>query len=44
MYAFLSLYPDVFTTQLLLTHIKESTDMIPATVCLKWDPKTAMVL
>ena len=45
MYAFLSLYPAVFTTHLLLNaHKKESTDRSPATVCLKWGPMTTMVL
>ena len=45
MYAFLSLYPDVFTTHLLFNaHKKETTDSIPATACLKWGPMTAMVL
>ena len=45
MYAFLSLYADMFTTHLLFNaHIKESTERIHATVCLKWDPLTAMVL
>ena len=45
MYAFLSLYQDVFTTHLLFdAHLKESTDRIPATVCLKLGPLTAMIL
>ena len=45
MYAFLSLYPEVFTTHLLFNaHKKKSTDMIPATVCLKRGLMTAMVL
>ena len=45
MYAFLSLYLDVFTPHLLFNaYIKESTDRIPAKVCLKWGPMTAMVL
>ena len=45
MYAFLSLYPDVFTTHLLFNaHKMESTVRILARVCLKLGQMTAVVL